>query len=259
MKKEFTQIEKQLKIIGLSENEIAIYLALLELGKGTVSEISRKASLNRTTGYDILNRLTNKKLINISGKEPKQEYIAESPDNLLSLVEGELNRRKIELEEAVKVIPELKSMHNVLGRPKVLFYEGKEGLEKVYEDTLTSSEPIRAYASVENMHEGLPGYFPKYYQRRTEKGIAIRAIIPDSIIGRERKSFDKNEMRESALVPKEVFDFHPEINIYDNKVMIASWREKLGIIIESSEIADAMKKIYELAWAEAKRLDKENK
>ena len=32
-------------------------------------------------------------------------------------------------------------------------------------------------------------------------------------------------------------------------------REKLGIIIESSEIADAMKKIYELAWAEAKRLD----
>lgn len=39
--------------------------------------------------------------------------------------------------------------------------------------------------------------------------------------------------------------------------MIASWREKLGIIIESSEIADAMKKIYELSWAEAKRLDKE--
>ena len=39
--------------------------------------------------------------------------------------------------------------------------------------------------------------------------------------------------------------------------MIASWREKLGIIIESAEIADAMKKIYELAWAEAKRLDGE--
>ena len=39
--------------------------------------------------------------------------------------------------------------------------------------------------------------------------------------------------------------------------MIASWKEKLGIIIESTEIADSMKKIYELAWAEAKRLDKE--
>lgn len=37
--------------------------------------------------------------------------------------------------------------------------------------------------------------------------------------------------------------------------MIASWKEKLGIIIESSEISDAMKKVFELAWVEAKRLD----
>jgi hypothetical protein len=41
--------------------------------------------------------------------------------------------------------------------------------------------------------------------------------------------------------------------------MIASWKEKLGIIIESHEIADAMKKVFELAWAEAKRLDAEIK
>ena len=61
----------------------------------------------------------------------------------------------------------------------------------------------------------------------------------------------------SALVPKDSFDFSPEINIYDNKVMIASWKEKLGIIIESHEIADAMKKVFELAWAEAKRLNKD--
>ncbi len=99
----------------------------------------------------------------------------------------------------------------------------------LFQDTLTSSEPIRAYASVENMHEGLPGYFPEYYKRRSGKGIYIRTIIPDSKTGRERNSFDK---KESALVQKEMFDFIPEINIYDNKVMIASWREKLGVIIE---------------------------
>ena len=41
--------------------------------------------------------------------------------------------------------------------------------------------------------------------------------------------------------------------------MIASWREKLGIIIESAEIADAMKKIYELSWQRAKEIEKETK
>jgi hypothetical protein len=53
-------------------------------------------------------------------------------------------------------------------------------------------------------------------------------------------------------VPADKYYFSPEIDIYDNKVMIASWREKLGIIIESHEIADAMKKIFELAWIGAR-------
>jgi hypothetical protein len=105
------------------------------------------------------------------------------------------------------------------------------------------------------MHKTLPNYFPTYYKRRAEKNISIRAIVPDTPIGRERKIHDVEEKREIAFVPANKYYFSPEINIYDNKVMIASWREKLGIIIESSEIADAMKKIYELAWAEAKRLD----
>jgi len=259
MPNENYQIEKQLKIIGLSDNEIAVYIAILELDRGVVSQISRKASLNRTTGYDVLNRLVTKKLISISGKEPKQEYMAESPDQLKLLIAKEFERRQIELNEAQKIIPELKSIHNVMGRPQVRFYEGIEGLKAVYEDTLTSSEPILGYATVDEMHNGLPGYFPKYYKRRAAAGIFIQAIIPKTDIGLERGTHDKEELRETAFVPFEKYEFHPEINIYDNKVMIASWREKLGIIIESAEIADAMKKIYELAWNEAKRLDVEIK
>lgn len=36
--------------------------------------------------------------------------------------------------------------------------------------------------------------------------------------------------------------------------MIASSKEELGIIIESQEIADALKKLFELAWKGAKRV-----
>jgi HTH-type transcriptional regulator, sugar sensing transcriptional regulator len=259
MKKERVDLKNMLVEAGLSEKESGVYLSLLELGKGTVTQISRKANINRTTGYDILDSLVQKGLANILGKEPKQEYMAESPDKLQNFIEAEIEKKKEALKKTSSLLPELKSLHNISDRPRVRFYEGLGGLEQVYEDTLTSREPIRAYASVENMHEGLPGYFPKYYQRRAGAGIAIRAIVPDSPTGRERKKFDKTESRETALVPREMFDFIPEINIYDNKVMIASWREKLGIIIESTEIADAMKKIYELAWNEAKRLDKEIK
>jgi len=252
-------MENALISIGLSKNEARSYLALLELGKGTVSEITRKANLNRTTGYDVLDGLVHRGLASVSGKEPKQEYVAESPDKIEALLKHQLKETEEHLSEIKSVIPELKSLHNVAGRPRVRFYEGMEGMIEVYNDTLTSHEPIRAYATVDDMHRALPNYFPEYYKKRAGKGIAIRAIVPKTEIGKERASHDKEEMRETALIPPDKYYFSPEINIYDNKVMIASWREKLGIIIESAEIADAMKKIYELAWAEAKRLDEKSR
>ncbi len=245
-----------LETIGLSNKEVRVYLALLELGQATAAQVARPAGINRTTAYDILGSLAGKKLVSALGKEPKQEYRAESPENLIKFQKERIKRDEGFLDVIEELVPELKSMHAVADRPVVRFYEGQEGLKHVYEDTLTSSEPIRGVASVENMHAGLPGYFPQYYKRRTAAGVRVRAILPDSKEGRERKKLDKYEMRETALVPRDKYSFSPEINVYDNKVMIASWKEKLGIIIESKEIADAMKKIYELAWTESKRLDK---
>lgn len=255
MKEEYGQLKINLQSFGFSEKESDVYIALLELGKGTVSKISLKAGINRTTGYDILNSLVSKGVVSISGKEPKQEYAAESPDSITSYLKRVAEQTAMHIKKSEELMPELDLLHAKKNRPKIRFYEGTEGLKNVYEDTLTSSEAIRAYANVDDMHGTLPNYFPEYYKRRTEKNIAIRAIVPKTIIGQERQSFDSEEKREIALVPPDKYYFSPEINIYDDKVMIASWKEKLGIIIESEEIADAMKKIYELAWAEAKRLD----
>ncbi len=259
MKDTNEQLKLNLQSFGFSEKEVIVYIALLELGKGTVRQISSKAGINRTTAYDILGSLSNKGLVSVSGKEPKSEYAVEPPEAVTTYLKKVAEETAEHIKKSETIVPELEVLYAKQNRPKIRFYEGKEGLEHVYEDTLTSTEPIRAYASVGDMHAGLPGYFPEYYQRRAGKGIAIRAIIPDTEAGRERKLLDKEEMRETALVPKDSFYFSPEINIYNDKVMIASWKEKLGIIIESHEIADSMKKIYELAWAEAKRLDKEEK
>jgi sugar-specific transcriptional regulator TrmB len=258
MNKEILEIKEILIKAGFSENESMVFLAILQLGKGTVTQITRKAGLNRTTGYDILDSLVAKGLVSVSGKEPKQEYLAESPDHLVSVLESELKEKEKRVSEIKKIIPNLKFIHNVRGRPKVRFYEGTKGLTEVYEDTLSSKETIISYATFDDMHKALPNYFPKYYKRRAEKGISIRGIVPKTDIAVERMKYNEEEKREVVFVPADKYYFSPEIDIYDNKVMIASWKEKLGIIIESAEIADAMKKIYELAWLGAKAEAKKN-
>lgn len=258
MSEQTNGLKKLLLEIDFSAKEADVYLAILTLGRGTASQVAREAHILRTTVYEVLSSLFNKGLVTLSGREPKQEYVAESPDKLEEYISVQLKQKEKDLKQAETIlIPQLKSIHAVKNRPKVMFYEGKEGLQRVYEDTLSSTEEIRAYASVEDIQPTLPHYFPLYYKRRAAKGIAIRAIFPESSDARERSSLNKEEKRTSAIIPKK-FGFHPEINIYDNKVMIASLREKLGIIIESSEIADAMKKVFELAWSEAQKLDKES-
>lgn len=248
-------LQSSLKEFGFSEKEIVVYLALLELGKGTVSAIARKAGIQRTTCYTVLDSLVGKKVAVVSGKEPKQEYVAQSPDTIVEMLKQQVNSLQEQLKNAEKLVPQLKSIHNIGNRPKVKFYEGKAGLKEVYEDTLTSHEEIRAFATLDDMYQALPGYFPDYFKRRAKKRIPIKAIIPATEAAFERLPFNEAEMRTSALIPVDKFRFSPEINIYDNKIMIASWKENLGIIIESEEIADAMKKIHDLAWQEAERLD----
>ncbi len=258
MAEQNNELKKLLLEMDFSQKEADVYIAILTLGRGTASKIAREAHILRTTVYEVLSSLFNKGLVTLTGKEPKQEYVAESPDALKTYIKHQLIQKQKELEEAEKIlIPQLKSIHNVENRPKVMFYEGREGMEKVYEDTLTSSEPIRAFATYDDMEAALPGYFPKYFHRRAAKGIPIRAIFPYTKAGVELSKDDASQLRETAMVPADKYYFSPEINIYDNKIMIASWKEQLGIIIESHEVADAMKKVFELAWTEAKRLDSE--
>ena len=95
-------LQKSLEFIGFSEKEVLVYLALLELGKGTVTQISRKAGINRPTGYHILASLEAKELVKVSGKEPKQEYVAESPDQIEKLLNKKIENDQAFIKEAKK-------------------------------------------------------------------------------------------------------------------------------------------------------------
>jgi sugar-specific transcriptional regulator TrmB len=255
-------ILETLRKIGFSEKEAKIYIQLIRLGAQPVSVISAKAEINRTTAYDIIESLTKKGLISSIKKGSVTYFKALDPKNLLNYLEREKveQTKKIEKQqkEIESLLPALVSLENPEStKPKVSFYEGEKGLRQAYEDTLTSSETILAYANVETMHEGLPNFFPEYYQRRgVEKKIHIKAICPDNKISIERHKKDKAENRESILIPAKEYNFSPEINIYDDKVLIASWREKMAIIIKSKEIADFHKKMYKLCWAQAKKYSK---
>lgn len=257
-------IQNVLQNIGLNDKEIEVYLSNLELGSQPASVIARRIKLPRNTTRFILDKLVEKGLIERSKKANTQLYRPEEPKNLINLLESRRVDLNADIDEKITelngVMAELESRFRPEStKPKVTFYEGDDGLKKVYEDTLKSSETIRSLASFDAMHGVLPDYFKTYYQRRVHNKLHIRSIHPDSKLAKERTRNDKKEMRDSRLIPLSKYDFTPEIQIYDNKISITSLIEKLGIIIESQEIYQAMSCLFELAWNEASRLDAKKK
>lgn len=247
--------QKQLTDLGFSEKEARVYLALLELGPSTATQIARRAKINRTTGYDILESLVGNGLASPLGETKVQKFAAESPKKVIHFLEAKIKTAQENLSRAHGIIPQLLSVYNTKEKPRVKFYEGADGMREAFEDTLTSTETILAYAVGEDMYKALSAeYFRDYFKRRVAAGIAVRVIAPDTPESLAVCANDAAEMRESILVPKDKFYFSTETNIYNNKIMIASWREKFAVIIESEEIAAGQKKIFELAWEGAKKL-----
>ncbi|MCL5010794.1 MAG: hypothetical protein M1127_01095 [Patescibacteria group bacterium] len=236
-----------LKNIGLSDKEIAVYLACLELGASTTIQVSQKTGFKRTTVYSIIESLLKKGFLSKFGDKRGQKFSAEPPEKLVSVLQ---QKEKQLLEAIPNLLAVSKAESNI--RPEVKFYQGKEGIIAAYEDTLTScqkGDEILNCLAVEGSYDVLPDYIFDYMKRRIAKGIKMRAIAKDSESVRKRKLKDKKELRHIKLVPEYSFPSSIEKNIYKDKVALMNFRGfQFGIIIKSPQIAKSEKAVFDLLW-----------
>ncbi len=246
-------IKKLLKNLNFSEKEAQTYLGLLELGSGKGVEIAKKANLNRTTTYDILNVLIKRGLVSKFKKGASTYFHALEPERLLSYLERDQqeHRKKIEKQKqkVQELLPELVSLQNPsTTRPKVQFFEGEKGLREAYEDTLTCRSTMLAYTNLTEMNKAMPNFFPEYFKRRTKAKIPINAIFVQNKDSKECAHYDQVELRETRFIQDKDVTWSPEVKIYNDKMVIASWKEKMAVIIESKEFADLQKTVFNELW-----------
>jgi sugar-specific transcriptional regulator TrmB len=241
--------------IGLNTNEATVYITLLRIGTNPVSIVAKESHVSRCGCYPVLERLMQKGFIRQFTKNNVSYYTAAEPKHILR----QLKNRQSELEDkinglskSISQIELIKSSYH--GKPRVTFYEGETAVQNIMEDTLNSKTVLRAYASLKELTALFPSYWPNYYKRRTAKGIFVKTIYPADEISFLHKQRDSEELRESRLIPKE-FDFHMDILIYDNKVAITSLREKFGVLIESEDMAESQRRIFDIIWDAAAKHD----
>jgi len=245
-------IKKIFNEIGLSSKESAVYGALLRLGTAKAAQIASAADLQRTTAYDILRTLAHKGLITKFMKKSSAFYSAGDPRSLNAYLDREEQQYHSENERRKKrienLLPELISIaKNGSVAPKVRFFEGKKGMREALEDTLAARTEILAYANLGAIFEAAPDYFPNYLANRIKKKIHARAIAPDTEIWRKALSRSRDELREVRFLPAGN-TYTPEINIYDDKMLIISWEENIALIVESKQLAALQRIIFDNLW-----------
>lgn len=238
------EIKEILGQLDLQGKKADVYLASLELGGSTVIEIAKKSGVKRTTCYDILLDLIKKGLISETVKGKKKFYIGEDPEK----IKKDLQKKESLFSE---ILPQLKSIHNVSGiKPKIRYFEGVSGLKEAYDDALKYSGEIVVFGS-EDVYRILGrDWIEDYIKRRIKKGIRVRAILPSTeYLENEIFVRDQQQLRSCKSIEKEKYPFSIEIDIYGHqKVAMISNKEQLAVIIESSEIYNTMKFIFEILW-----------
>ena len=252
-------LESELKKLGLSDKEARVYLALLELGIAGVLKISNKSKVNRATTYVILESLKKQGAISVLEQNKKVVFAAESPRTLLQLFKKQEQELREKENEFKKAIPELEALFNLaVEKPKVRFFEGKEGVRTIREDILNSKVKILKEINSREYVEQIRALFSdeenlEFLKKQEGCGMIIRSIYTDERGPRETFKL-KGDRR---FVPKNTFPFSGDILIYGEKTAFTTLRGKIiTIIIESKEIADTMRLVFELAWLGAENFEK---
>jgi len=240
-------LQEALKQYGLNEKEIKVYLALLELGSASVLNISQKAELKRPTVYLILESLIEKKLVSKIPKAGTTAYIAENPDYLLTALEN--SKKTIQ-----DVLPMLRAIYNIDEvKPQIRFYEGKKNVERIWLEDTFKSPRIDFISSITALLENYPHVLPVFNKLSEEKRFSTRELVtrqPKDLKYAKKYHSVKRQIR---VLPKD-FHYTMDMDLYENKVVLASLKNDFLVMIESEDVAKSFHSLYKLAWQSAEKV-----
>lgn len=235
-----------LKGLGMTGNEVDVYLALLESSGLSANAVAKKSSLHRQVCYDALNRLIEKGFASYVVQGDKKVFNAMNPRKILDYLE--------EKKEHVKsILPELIALAKENTDDTVVeVLKGRNVVRTVYKDIFRVMKERKTSMYAMGVDE-------QEFLKADE--IAIRQYIKkirkhklkEKLLSKESASFFfEGPQSEYRLLPDEMFNPNPT-HIYGDKVCIIVWGKPMhGIVIKNREIADANRKYFMMLWKMAK-------
>ncbi len=247
------QIETILKNFGLNEKEIAVYLALIELGPSPVRLVSVKSGVNRGTTYDILKALIDLGLVSYFNKQSHQYFSAESPQKLLLAIQAKSENIAKLKQHMEAELPALQALFEKQGgKPAVKLFEGTKGLKTILEDVLETvgRQTVKEYYvySAVNLRKDVYKAYPNFSDIRKSKKIQVKTIALGE--GGQLVGLDERKWLNNPSV-----DMHTGNSTYEiifagsvAHISLDDTASPVAVLIQNQSIYETQRAIFESLW-----------
>lgn len=242
---------KLLEQTGFTQKEAEIYLALLELSHGTVTDIAKITSLKRSIIYVILEGLI------------KRGYASELPGKKINTFQAIdpsviLSQLKVTTKNFSEMLPMLRTLHNKgKKRPKIKYYETTEGIWNVYREMNEAKEAffISSYEKIDKVFPNAIEEWVTSYKKgliNLQKG---RHLVTNNKFDLETMKKFKEVDQDVRYLPN-IKELSMDFTLYDNKLGITSLEEEpFIVVIESESLVNSITPIFEIAWKSGKEVE----
>lgn len=241
---------ENLKLLGLTDNEIKVYLFILETGKCTGTDIRRKTGIANSRVYAALDALLQKGVITYEKRQLGKVYSALEPDVIKEVMRERL--KKIE-----EVIPYLKTIQQKeKSETETAVFEGfhgfKSALYKLVEECpVGETIDIIGFSNQAYKNEKLASLLRNVNKASKKKNHKFRMILDNH----KNKFFEqrKKESLGKIRFMEKGFKSPAAIDIFKDYVFILLWEETpYAFVIKNKNIADGFRIYFEFLWKIAK-------
>lgn len=189
-------IQQLLEQLGFSKKETAVYIAVLQKGKISPSEVAKITDINRTTVYSVANDLIKRGVISEDLGNESTRYLVALPLNELQQEEEKkiANKKEI-LNQAIEELGVL-SKDARYTVPKIVFVDGKNLEKYLYKQSKAWSNSIMKRDGVwwgfqdVSYVEHYEKVIDWYWEKAAPKGLSLKLLTNKSPL---EKKMEKKE------------------------------------------------------------------
>jgi sugar-specific transcriptional regulator TrmB len=228
--------------IGFDEKESKTYLALLELGDGIATKISKRAGLKRAIIYHVLERLKKRGYVQELKDGKVKKFSASDPSRVLQNASAAAESLRV-------VMPIVKAMQEKgLNKPKIEYFDNKEAIVAVYR-SFSSAKSLRYLASIKRLFDVIPDEVVRWTDRLRNKRLKSKEkyLLQDSKEDREWVKLVDKAGQEAKIMTKGL-KIYTDFTIADDILCITSFDPFYVVVIHSPGIAVSAAQIFDIVW-----------